>query len=61
MEVITINSPAELTEHDVFVDGETICLIKNGKPATGRVTAYYDDGAIEFRVHVYSGKRHGLY
>ncbi len=56
-----LHEPLELTENDVFVDGETICLVKDGKPATGRVTAYYEDTSVHFHVDVYKGRRHGLY
>lgn len=56
-----LHEARELTANDVFVDNEIICLVKNGEPATGRVTAHYEDGAVEFHVQVYNGKRHGLY
>jgi antitoxin component YwqK of YwqJK toxin-antitoxin module len=56
-----LHEARELTADDVFVDNEIICLVKNGKPATGRVTAHHDDGLLDFRIDIYNGKRHGLY
>lgn len=61
MQVSFIHPPLELTKEDTFLDGEIEYLIATCKPATGRVSIYYESGALDFRYGLYNGQKHGLY
>ena len=59
--VTKLDQPVELFEKDVWVENGFFYLSKTGRPATGRLTHYNDNGNVAIRLNVQRGLLHGLW
>ena len=61
MKVTKLDQPIELFEKDVWVESGFFRLSKTGRPATGSLTHYHDNGNVAIRLNVQRGLLHGLW
>ena len=61
MTIIKLDQPIELFEKDVWSENQFFRLSKTGRPATGRLTHYHDNGNVAIRLNVRRGRLHGLW
>jgi antitoxin component YwqK of YwqJK toxin-antitoxin module len=61
MNVTKLDQPVELFQKDVWVENGFYRLLKTGRPATGRLTHYHDNGNVAIRLNVRRGRLHGLW
>ena len=59
--VTKLDRPLELFEKDVWVENGFYRLLKTGRPATGRLTHYEDNGEVAIKLNVRRGRLHGLW